>query len=576
MGDTILLRRGTAANLPDLQEGEPGFATDNEGFYIGDDTGTAESAAYIGGGVYVDALQYEPNTYTQATIEAALTAIGTVNKVTLLLRPGTWVISSNADWSAYTNVTFKIVPGAQFSGAYTLNIPNVDAGAYQIFDSTVSTVTLSGAMKSCYPEWWGGAANDSTDSTLALRAAGAQNVDVILAAGTYRITDMVRFSGYHRVIGRGRDTTFIKQMTDDKHGVNLTNHCGLEELTVNHNTVTATTGNGINIGLTTTTGAGTGTPVGQFGTASGLTLRQVSAGGWAEAGMYVEDIFAGFFYDVLLGANTATEDNRTNDLKIINTGHAVSATSLHFYSLRCYSAILTGVKVHVNAGSNTIFYSPSLAYGGAAQVGFYSDSPSGNVFINPQFEDVGYPFQVPVDRPTTIISPTGSTGIVSLFEPTSVLAKVKVIEESDYTARSTKSTLTMGNVTTPHTFLITVNATQVNGTAANLQNMSQARLLLHYGNKATPEYSQLIEIDLAWIYDGGALYRQFDVTVLAAGPANGGAWLKMVAGDVTVSAVTTATFVIQVIATETLGGNAQADVIMVSGTNINNIAITEP
>uniref|UniRef100_A0A6H1ZZR4 Major tropism determinant N-terminal domain-containing protein n=1 Tax=viral metagenome TaxID=1070528 RepID=A0A6H1ZZR4_9ZZZZ len=179
MGDTILLRRGTAANLPDLQEGEPGFATDNEGFYIGDDTGTAESAAYIGGGVYVDALQYEPNTYTQATIEAALTAIGTVNKKTLLLRPGTWVISSNADWSAYTNVVFRIVPGAKFSGAFTLNIPNIDAGLYQIFDSTVGAVTFSGAVKNVYPEWFGAVGDKTTNDIAALDAA-------VVATAAYR------------------------------------------------------------------------------------------------------------------------------------------------------------------------------------------------------------------------------------------------------------------------------------------------------------------------------------------------------------------------------------------------------
>ena len=154
MGDTILLRRGTAANLPDLQVGEPGFATDTKVLYIGAGAGTAEDAAFCTS-TDIDAIQYEPNTFTQATIEAALTAIGTTNKVTLLLRPGTWVISSNADWSAYTNVTFKIVPGAIFSGAFTLKLPNIDAGKYQVFNSNIGVVTLSGNTSVAYPEWWG-------------------------------------------------------------------------------------------------------------------------------------------------------------------------------------------------------------------------------------------------------------------------------------------------------------------------------------------------------------------------------------------------------------------------------------
>lgn len=71
----------------------------------------------------IDALNvYGSGTsFTQATIEAALTAIGTVNKAILLLRSGAWVISSNADWSAYANVTFKFAPGATLShGTYTI------------------------------------------------------------------------------------------------------------------------------------------------------------------------------------------------------------------------------------------------------------------------------------------------------------------------------------------------------------------------------------------------------------------------------------------------------------------------
>jgi hypothetical protein len=100
-----------------------------------------------------DALQYGAGTFTQATIAAALTAIGMTNKTTLLLRPGTWVISSTFDISAYTNVTFKIVSGAKLSGAFTATFPpkNIEAGLYQIFDSTITVVGLGVA----YPEWFG-------------------------------------------------------------------------------------------------------------------------------------------------------------------------------------------------------------------------------------------------------------------------------------------------------------------------------------------------------------------------------------------------------------------------------------
>ena len=105
---------------------------------------------------------YSSGSFTQATIEAALNAIGTVNKATLLLRPVTWVISSNADWSAYTNVTFKIVPGAVIShGAFTVKLPVPESGAYQIFDGS-GLVTLYGSAKEVYAEWWGAKTGDNT------------------------------------------------------------------------------------------------------------------------------------------------------------------------------------------------------------------------------------------------------------------------------------------------------------------------------------------------------------------------------------------------------------------------------
>ncbi|MFH1319360.1 MAG: hypothetical protein ABII90_01740 [Bacteroidota bacterium] len=152
MGDTILLRRGTLANLPDLQAGEPGWAEDANQLYIGTGTGSAASAMPIGG------YDWCPESFTQASIQSALTAIGTVNKVTLLLRPGTWVISSTPTWTAYTNVTLKVVPGAliQIDTGVTLtwNGP-FEAGLYQVFNCADATALVKfGFPRTVYPEWW--------------------------------------------------------------------------------------------------------------------------------------------------------------------------------------------------------------------------------------------------------------------------------------------------------------------------------------------------------------------------------------------------------------------------------------
>ena len=113
--------------------------------------------------ILTDDNVYEPDSFTQAAISATLTTIGTTNKVTLRLLPGTWVISSNVDWSAYTNVTFDIVMGATFShGAFTLNIPNLVAGPEQIVFVGTGAVTLSGYVTEAYPRWFN-VVGDGTD-----------------------------------------------------------------------------------------------------------------------------------------------------------------------------------------------------------------------------------------------------------------------------------------------------------------------------------------------------------------------------------------------------------------------------
>jgi hypothetical protein len=172
MGETILLRRGTSANLPDLQEGEPGFATDTKKLYIGTDIGTAEGAIEIGGCGEIDALSYLPNTYTQASIEAALTAIGTTNKVTLLLRPGNWVILTALAFPA--NVTVNMPAGAYFSGA----------GADEI-------TFLGNSI--LYPEWWGVAAGgvaatNSAGLANCISCAKITGATVFFSVGTYKLS----------------------------------------------------------------------------------------------------------------------------------------------------------------------------------------------------------------------------------------------------------------------------------------------------------------------------------------------------------------------------------------------------
>jgi len=179
------------------------------------------------GPVIITATQYEVDAlvsygggiaFTQAAIQSALTAIGTVNKTTLLLRPGTWVISSDADWSAYKNVVFRIVPGAVIShGAFTLNIPNRDIGAVPFKWLTgTGAVTFSGNVDIVYPdEYTTNTTPGTTDMTSAIDYTLATGENVRLLDTTYATTGAHVFSSQYgqKLQGTGRAHTTIKKLS---------------------------------------------------------------------------------------------------------------------------------------------------------------------------------------------------------------------------------------------------------------------------------------------------------------------------------------------------------------------------
>lgn len=162
--------------------------------YDGTGSDTFSRVTSTGGTVVLNKAGYEVDALisygngsnrTDATISAAMTAIGTTNKVTLVLRPGTWVISSNADWSSYTNVTFKFADGAVLShGAFTINIPYIEANRTQIFSGT-GTITISGGQ-SAYFEWWGASPGASAAiNSVALQNALNSTAPLILSKASF-------------------------------------------------------------------------------------------------------------------------------------------------------------------------------------------------------------------------------------------------------------------------------------------------------------------------------------------------------------------------------------------------------
>jgi hypothetical protein len=135
---------------------------------------------------YVEPVDFYNGPFTQATIEAALTAIGTTNKVTLLLRPGAWAITSALSIPA--NVSLKMPSGSYFnctgSGAVTF---------------------VSGANRVVTPEMWG----LSLTATAAVNAAALQAsidssaAEVIPPAGVYDYSIGITFDRAIRFDGAG-------------------------------------------------------------------------------------------------------------------------------------------------------------------------------------------------------------------------------------------------------------------------------------------------------------------------------------------------------------------------------------
>ncbi|MCR4307647.1 MAG: right-handed parallel beta-helix repeat-containing protein [Candidatus Berkelbacteria bacterium] len=178
----------------------------------------------------IDALQYSPFTFTQATIEAALTAIGTVNKVTLLLRPGNWVILTALAFP--TNVTLKMPAGAYFSGA------------------AVTSALITG-IKETTPSMFGiNTIPGTTDMTTAIQAAAtaAANGTLIFAAETYLVSTAISLPSNIMVKGH-RYKSLLKTTTN---GINLLTASSKSNITIenisfqgNNSSTAQTDGNAI-------------------------------------------------------------------------------------------------------------------------------------------------------------------------------------------------------------------------------------------------------------------------------------------------------------------------------------------
>ncbi len=206
-------------------------------------TGTFTRGTSTGGTSTLNKIGYEVDAlmvygggvnYTSATIQSALTAIGTVNKVTLVLRPGTWLINPNLTIPA--NITLKIPAGAMLfidlNCTLTIN-GKLDAGLYKIFDIHIvdpldpeevgKTDGIVTGLKEARPEWWAvNTTPGTTDMTLAIQRAlrsvyagdtDGTNGTVFLPTTKYGISGQLVLLYGVRLIGAGARSTNIKVLS---------------------------------------------------------------------------------------------------------------------------------------------------------------------------------------------------------------------------------------------------------------------------------------------------------------------------------------------------------------------------
>lgn len=318
------------------------FATSYKGYIGGDDINwwdgvlrTFDRRISTGGtitlnkiGEAVDVLEVYGNgdSYTSASIQTAISSVGTTNTVGLILQPGIWTISTAT--TIPSNITLIVPPGAILtksgSGTLTINGP-FDAGPYKIFSNFNTGVTFI-AIEKVYPEWWGeNTVPGTTDMTAEIQAASDSmtNPHIHFRGETYLVTTSLDFTnnnngGYrgYMLSGEGTHASIILLQTNGAPGLDFTgtSYCVFEDFAIKGSST-----NSPNVGLLFARQTGPSVSSG------GHNLRNVTIyGHFTVSGLYLYGSETNSFIDCFLETETDT------GYAVYNTGNnSASITSLY-------------------------------------------------------------------------------------------------------------------------------------------------------------------------------------------------------------------------------------------------------
>lgn len=155
------------------------------------------------------------SSYTGGTIQSALSAIGSTNKIKLRLTRGTWIVSS--DLTIGSNITLQFDPGAILTddannANLTINGAIIASDTQQIFDWGNGTGSL--ALTTCdivHPKWFGVIADNTTDDSISLQFALNTRRTVKLPIGTIYVgTTKIYSYPAQTVMGHGKGISQIR------------------------------------------------------------------------------------------------------------------------------------------------------------------------------------------------------------------------------------------------------------------------------------------------------------------------------------------------------------------------------
>lgn len=208
--------------------------------------GEVDALMAYGGGVH----------YNSTTINSALTAIGTTDRVSLCLRPGTWTM--NANITITSNIVLKILPGASVvTTGYTLTNQGIiihggiisgsgtftNSGSVKVEGGTFTstgTVTINGDFESVNACFLGPATYSfATNITINQRWFGTTNAALQLAVGalaagnkwylpqgTYTLSAKLNVPYYITMYGDGPAYTIISSTVSGDYSISISHATG--------------------------------------------------------------------------------------------------------------------------------------------------------------------------------------------------------------------------------------------------------------------------------------------------------------------------------------------------------------